>query len=648
MSQTKTARAGLSRTDYIRTHIFNPGLYVRTLLRLWVPGAVIGITLAVMALLISAAGETSYVYGYSVAYLCNTDVPITLLAFAMPFLCLSAFSFLRSRREADAAFSAPVTRTSLYLSATLAVLTVGVVLAVVIYLCTVLPAQSRGVMVINKYWMTGTDVPDLGVSLACFTRFSLYALCCGCMLCGFMTVAAVMSGGVGHTLLLCVLLTLAPSALIDVISNYSSRTKSMIWYLGADRFTYFDPLSMLLGNGSGFRAWWALPVLGMAILLFAVGGLLFRYRKAETAGDPAAGRWVLRFTICLFTAELIAYICISGEVLGLWLIGALVVLYCVYLLLTTRRLPLLLRCLPYALITAALTCLCVLGGYRIADAMMLNGEIRADKVESIFCSSNGVQESAYFDFSSKTNTFSGAAKKPNRALEIRDEELITQAVELYNQDREFLLANKRTKRTDVYQVYIAFYMKNGKCRTHRVTMTLDEYKDFSFRLHEVWYEMYQELIITLPPEAAAETVVGYRSYNRTYDNPSQTAQYRTYDARVEETFRREFGALDEAAKRSLVLSVDEPLGSDYCSSANELLKLRPQNGETSLRDLFVRFRYQPETVGADAAYYRLYFKIDPDVLPETYSLICELNPQTERFLAGGVPIGNLDIAYELK
>ena len=613
MSQTAAVRPGRDRTAFFTAHFVNPGVYLQGLSRLLVPGLALGIPTVLLSLLLSfwiADKRSMWLW-----------VPMLLVTLLAPILCLSAFSFLRSRREADLTFAAPVTRTCLFVSTCLSVLTVYLALAAAVFLCTVLPRMGANLPMPRFGEFYGAAADRLALTL--YVRVVLYMVCTGWLLCAAMTLSAALSGGVGHTLFLFLLLFLTPSAVRSAIAAHGERMPEE-QILSIDRWALPLPgLTDMIGSCFAPSTRQTVLTLLFSVVVFAAAGLVFRFRRVESAGEPAAGRWVLRLTVCLLMLRMAVHICLdpSGTV---GVVAEAVVLYFLYLLLTTRRLSPLWKCLPYAAGAAVVTALCVLGGWHLADAVRVRVPLDADRVEGFSCSTVGMPAGG-FSFIN-TNTFSTCAFDMSDLMEIRDRDAVEKAVELINRDKE-LRAQKLGADADT--IYITLFKKNGRRVQRAVRVSRDDLADFYADISEIWFAMYKELLITQPASRPQFIGIGYRSVGDTDGRWALEAHCRNID--VGSAFRTEYNALTEEQKRDMVMPLESVSESGQVISTNPSLMLTP-DGTDGMRDMFIRFRYADDA-GTD---FELCFKLDPALMPETYRLICAERPFTEDFMAGKI------------
>ncbi|MCQ2428695.1 MAG: hypothetical protein MJ192_00035 [Clostridia bacterium] len=628
MSETS---AGRSRKAYVSTHIFNPGLYLRGLIRLWVPGLAIGIPVMILSLVISMTSRN------------NLNLSVMLVSYLTPLLFLTAFSFLRSRREADPAFSAPVTRTCLYVTTCLSALTVCVILTAAAFLCT-LPNIGR-----NLYVPQGADPAAAARdAIADYAIQTLFSLCYGILLGSTVTVAIVLSGSIGHSLFLTLLFILFDTALSQTVTAYAKRLP-MIYTQASRSVTEFwqnlpfrNLFSLIFGTSYSGSMLGALGIrLLLAALFFVIGWLLFRKRKAENAGDPAAGRGALHFTVCLFIFMLTALACGDRNRRIWWAAGA-VALYCVYLLLTTRRLSSLWRCLPYAAVTAAATVLLLGGTFYAIESVIFHTSIDAEEVEAVYVNNSWIPEDVFklrqvYAFQN-TGEYASQIDPQYEYLKLRDPVLIQKIADMINKDKASRSPGTEKSETGLTEdpklLVVTLYTKDGRSRRYEFMAE----KQDQIELYDLYgkgqYELYRKLTSELPPEEeypCKSVEIGYRSVRDKYPGYKEVQSV----PELEAVFREEFETLDEGTKQALAMRFAEAMSYGRILNYNEYEVKMPKSSKDGLREIYIRLNYQyQQSTNIYVDIYTLYFRIDPELMPKTYRYICASIPKTEKFMKG--------------
>ena len=618
MSEPTAHRAGRNRAASLTSRLFNPGLYLRGLSRLLLPGLAIGVPLMLLSVIMALRADDPC--------LSELSLPVMLTEWAVPLLVLSAFSFLRSRRESDVTFAAPVTRTCLFVSTCLSVLTVHLMLVTAVFVCTVLPVMG------SLYVSPGT-APEyvVGVGVTGYIRTTLYAFCRGCCLGGVAVIAVVLSGTIGHALFLLLLFILTGPCIDEAVcalmgnAPFVSETALNVWLDLREWLPMADFAAGYVWKPStltGGRI--ALPLLYAAVLLL-IGWLLFCRRKAENAGEPAAGRRVLLLAVCLSAATetALAFALPGAEI---WPAAGAAAVYCVYLLLTTRRLSSLWRYLPYAAAAAVVTVLLFVGVLHTTELIVFRTPIDADQVENVVVDPNVLVRHGMI------GGFEPAEQDPD---------LIREAVALIEKDK----ASRRpgcgfyetglTGETE--NSYIFLTMRDGDVRYYKFAAKKDDMAAFAADYGMTAYRLYRDSLITLPEQGVTEVKIGYRSVMNGFPDLCEIK----IDTRVEPVFRQEYEALDEDTKRRLAVGLPGGVTASGQLIAGDVLL--PSAGDEGLRDMYIRLLY-PAPDGKSKETCTLCFRIDPELMPETYAAICERNPKTADFMAGKCAAG----AFKLK
>lgn len=368
---------------------FSPKLFCEAFRQLRLIGIICLILLSVAeALVLNGLYRAGNMNTYSVNALL-LDLPhLAVMYLMVPVMMLVLFRFLNHRNGSDFYCSAPVTRECLFLS---------LIPAVVAWCAIVLTG--------------GTAVSLLGLQLCCgkaginFLSFWYFLFNCfaGCVfLIGAFSIAVSVTGTTFTNLIVVLLLSVLPRMLIEMMMGASLTIPHVIrtgqgflpWLLDGSLNVVNWPINAILGGGRA-DPWLSLlnPNAGLytlcvGIIFLAAGGILFHFRKSETAGKSAPNR-VLQAIYRLSLALLVTLPCceliylnsgMSNTILVLYIIALIV--YFLYELLTTKKLKNLLRAAPALLILVVLNVL-LIGGKQLAYQTALAFQPDANEIRSV-------------------------------------------------------------------------------------------------------------------------------------------------------------------------------------------------------------------------------------------------------------------------
>lgn len=318
--------------------LFDSGLYRLGLRRTRVAGicsgviCVIGSALVPLVNMIAQSQRDMGYYSFEISYYSYALLLWALIALA-PVIMYTAFSFLTNRRDSDFYHALPATRSALYFSFFAAAMTWiwGILLVTVIV---------SGLLWLALYLMMPTVTLSMSTVWTVLLHFGVSTLCTAAFVPAALAATGTPISAIG--LYGCVMLLpkltiwIFTECLID-FAPFIYISEELENYLS---FMLFEPLSLVVQGPK-----WP-PLIYSAVLALAhvaVGWLIFRARRSESAGMPAPGQWqqtLYRTLISLPTAMLCVYIAfLNGDTELLWVLGVVtVVIYYLYELITTKKL----------------------------------------------------------------------------------------------------------------------------------------------------------------------------------------------------------------------------------------------------------------------------------------------------------------------
>ncbi len=363
--------------------IFSPRLYARTLLRLKTVGIAMLIAVVGLNLFFPLSAMLSGVQYDSMAFAdaygggmydrppTPTIFPVPTDEFASflrlmvifaPLVTYLAFSYLHDRGKSDFYHALPQTRVCVYLSVMAAVLT------------WTLGTVALSVAVNSLLWWIApyhvfTAQTALVGNLALYSAWVFF-------LTGLMSVAVCLTGALVPTVLAFGWMTFFPplaltfaQMILDDIAPILRNTSAFTTLLSPERFILFEYGGLAAGDADvGAILFYG----ALGLLAIAAGGLLYRFRRSETAGKSAPSnrmQHVFRTLFVMAPAVLtVALIHLEESAsLTLFLLIGCVLTYLVYELMTTRKLSRMLRSIPLMILPVLLSVCYSAGIYGIKE-----------------------------------------------------------------------------------------------------------------------------------------------------------------------------------------------------------------------------------------------------------------------------------------
>ena len=522
------------------THVFNLRLFVEGLKRL----RVIGITSAVLALSASALVPiVTWIEALGqrqVGYLFTNyaSVPTALMVLVAPFFFLVLFSFLWKRKDSDFFHAIPYTRTCVYISFTLAAL------------AFIFAIQIACSVVSGALW---SACPYMTVDLGTLAAYTLVCMEAAAMLSAFMVLAMTVSGTAGCVLLFCLFAgftRIVATVFLGMVETLSIVPILYLWQESPLSPLWFAPLSTIyyMVDQSTADVFFSLGNILYTVIvtvgLYTLGGFLYGRRHSEMAGNPAPGtrtQTLFRVLFSLIPALLMCmFFVVEGEVefsITLILLVATLLVYCLYELITTKRVRNVLRALPGLGFVAA-GCAVMLIAFFGWRTFVLNETIEASDIRSVSLENNGF----------------GILTHPEimgEEIKLSDSTILSVTAEAYAQTQQ--LAGEEIWKSGLERHNMIIRLKSGRTLHRVVYMTETQCKTIVERCLQT--QEYRERLSTLPDWALHSGSVHMTCHLSNQDSQlivfNADRETQRYDEPVEtflSIFRSEFATLDEEAR----------------------------------------------------------------------------------------------------
>ncbi|MBO5271101.1 MAG: hypothetical protein J6B77_09965 [Clostridia bacterium] len=303
---------------------------------------------------------------------------LLLIPFTAPFFCLVLFSFLHKRKQSDFYHAIPYTRTCVYVSFVSAALAFVFAISIVSALCS-------GLIYAASPFSTFAfgDLLEMLVS----------SMLSSALLASFMMLALSVTGTGATTMLLFALFTCITRAVLGLFSLCVDEFMLVhTRYYPFLSLSWFLPIRIFATNESYYSPLPAYSVLLpytliVTLALFALAGLLYKFRRSEMAERSAPNRLMQSIFRCLFTlpfALLLAAMLVIGEtdfeVVVILLVVILLVFY-LYELITTKRPKNMLKASPW--LGAVAGGMVVFALSFVVFGAVVHREIPPEKIESV-------------------------------------------------------------------------------------------------------------------------------------------------------------------------------------------------------------------------------------------------------------------------
>ncbi len=375
--------------------IFSVKLYIEGLKRIKLAGIAAAIAVILLNALLPLIEivndhrryDITGVIGHSV----NSVEPYEFLPFGLLMLAFGAifaysmFSFLNERNRSDFFHAIPHKRICVYLSFVSAIFTwIFAILAV-----------STG---LNAILYSFSQYHSVNLSVVLVTP--LVMLVASTMVAAFMTLAMTLTGTVISNVLIFVLVLLFGRTVGQIFVTALRELAPIVKY-GDSFLNYLElefslPFQLLTGEGFD-NAPLVIYTAVVTLLIFAVGALCYMRRRSETATKSAPSRFLQHVYRTAISLPFFLFIVLTAITDGLDLSTQLALLvvallvYCLFELMTTKKIKSLVKALPMMVIPILLSGIFT-GAVYLSRNAVLNQVPSLDEVESI-----GKQESISYN-----------------------------------------------------------------------------------------------------------------------------------------------------------------------------------------------------------------------------------------------------------
>ncbi len=377
---------------------FNTGLYIEGLRQLKVTGLISVIVMLGISI-IRIVGEfpinNDYEISSASSYTGIDWMPWLLLSFVFitPMLTLQMFNFMNKRNSSDFYHSLPHTRSTVYISFLSAVLT-WVLISIA---ATIIPSLIGALIFSNVY----TLVLD-----TCFV-FMLFCISASVLVMGAITIAKGLSGTLLNNIILTGILLFLPRFLIALILDSLNYHPVLSGTVSGGFFSdSLNPVTAIIFSLMGFATEVsvteivvsAAPIIYgfvLGIIYIIIGLAFFVVRKSETASQSATSRTMQAFfRILIATALLVPLVTTIFDTkyyysdndtyrfgLCVWVV-AVIFIYFLYELITTKKLKNLVKAIPGLGIVAILN-IAIYFGIVAAYNSEISFRPAADEINSV-------------------------------------------------------------------------------------------------------------------------------------------------------------------------------------------------------------------------------------------------------------------------
>ncbi len=307
-------------------------------------------------------------------------VPVVVTSYLAPFLIFLMFNYLNHRKDSDFYHAIPFTRMCVYLSFGAAAMSwmLGILIA---------GGLASGLVWTMNPYVTYSFGGLLGqIALSCLNALLLASVAC----------AVVSLTGTEGTA--CVAFILALSFWRILLACFASCIEAVnpLWVY-ADIWNgycspwFVLPLGLLRGmvdDGHPVTATQIVYAAVVAVGLFALGGVFYAKRKSELAGRAVPGKimqTVLRTALTLLIAILGTFLLLAGELdfsTLLIFIAAVLLIYFLYELLTTKSVKGMLRAAPWLSVVLG-ACVLFCGAVHVSNYAVTHENLEAERIESV-------------------------------------------------------------------------------------------------------------------------------------------------------------------------------------------------------------------------------------------------------------------------
>lgn len=484
-----------------KTGFFNPRLWWEGMKRLRVLGfgvAFLSMTVSALIPAVNLVNDLTAEYHYGWEPSIRTlqvngyCIPLAFLPWLMPIFVLVMFSFLFKRKESDFYHAIPYTRTCVYTTYTVAVLTW-------VWGITALCALVSGIL-----WAVN---PYVIFSVGALARWAIASGLAATLLCAIMLLAMSICGNIATTLLNFLVFAALPRImcyLLAMMIESGVQTALLVpeSFMGGFLMSeWFLPLSVLdyvrfgLDIGADF---YNTPVYVytavMSVLILVGAGFCYRRRKSETAGNSAPSNRMQHVFRIIFSLPfvLIAAVAWVGNdrMIACIMVVVSLLIYYLYELITTKQIKRLWNATPYLGVLFA-CCLVFLGIYQFISFGVLHWKIEPEDIQTVeFIYPYSYEDRAVWGEES-AGFFSESAKDDTDSffpMETSDENVIRYVAESLKKTQLDL------RKTDpFYRAQVNIRLKNGMVITRRIWADNEDLRSWFLNIPE-----YREQLLVIP------------------------------------------------------------------------------------------------------------------------------------------------------
>ncbi len=486
--------------------LFSLKLYIEGLKRIKIAGIAAAITVILLNAVIPLISilESRRMYGMTsiVGHSVTSVEPYEFLPFGLLMLAFGAvfafsmFSFLNERNRSDFFHAIPHKRICVYLSFIAAIFT---------WIFAILTVSTG----VNALLYSFSKFYTVNFSVVLITPLVL--LVASTMIAAFMTLAMTLTGTVISNSLIFVLLLLFGRTIGQIfvtalreLAPIVSHGESFLNYL---EFEFSLPFVLLSGEGFDNTPLVIYTVV-ITLLVFAAGAVCYVKRKSETATKSAPSKLMQHIYRSAITLPFFLFIVLTAIMDGfdastqLILLVLAILVYCIFELMTTKKIKSLVKALPMLVIPILLSGLFT-GAVYIARNAVLNQVPEIDEVEAI-----GKQESVSYNLTYRelrtNDTFIDSEEAKNILLGALEREI--EQIRKYGNTRSWEIVGENGEIKE--QIYtkdtFTFRLENGRTIGRYLRLTEKEYE----RLMSIFLESYDylEAYLDLPTSREIDSI----------------------------------------------------------------------------------------------------------------------------------------------
>lgn len=495
-------------------------------------------------------------------------IPITMIFFL--------FSFMNSRKASDFYHSIPLSRNCVYITYTavtliwsLAIIITSTFLSYLIYACT-----PKIIISLDFIWPT------------IISSFVLAMLTTSVAL-----IAKGLSGTIFTNIVISCIIMFLPRAIIFLYTasvNSAVKIADVSFMSFADignniafaPFAYYTKLSntqVMPFNNAG-TLWYSAI---LAIVYFALGFVLHKFRKSETAGRSSsykAVQMVIRILLGAIPLLLISVAFASGQevVSEIWFIGIVIslLIYFLYELITTKSAKKLLTAIPFYAISVVLNIIFILLCLGARDAI-INDIPQISDISSVSITSDTLYQN---DWYYADNYY----KYKTQNLELKDKELINILQSSLVENVEKVKAGESLYGDKTEQFEVIYHCTSGRNIKRTVYVNNVKYgmsNGSVVRSQLEKNEAYLKSITSLPTDKE----IGYISFDQGYDSGFTEQDIKD----LWSTYKEEYSAASNEDKAALSSYGDY---SDY----TDIIPVLAISGYVGVNDFTEHYLIIPE------------------------------------------------------